>query len=146
MSGYGPTGRKAEKPVLLSPNAKRDLLSTLCEAAAALSTVWAQPQAWGPLVSEGPTSDLALLMPVTWLGQGAAQTQMGQCPPRKVPTGAVNAETRQPMGMIWVQSHFQLQIYLIGRTIYQLTETKQRERKNSFFHHFFFFKLQIRPG
>ena len=38
MSGYGPTGRKAEKPVLLSPNEK-DLLSTLCKAAAALFTV-----------------------------------------------------------------------------------------------------------
>ena len=39
MSGYGPTGTKAEKPVLLSPNEKGDLLSTLCEAAAALFTV-----------------------------------------------------------------------------------------------------------
>ena len=46
---------KAEKPVLLNPNVKGDLLFILREAAAALSTVWAQPQAWGPPVSEGPT-------------------------------------------------------------------------------------------
>ena len=38
------------------------------------------------------------------------QTQVGQRPTRQVPTGDVNAETGQLMGMIWVQSHFQLQI------------------------------------
>lgn len=111
---------------------------------------WAQPQAWGPPVSEGPTgvispfSYLSLdwareLCKLRWGSVQQASPHWGcECWDR-----AADGDDLGPVSLSTSD--------LIGRTICQLIEMKQREWKNSFFvkekkKNFFFFKLQIRPG
>lgn len=89
-------------------------------------------------------SELPLLIPAAGFGQGATQTQVGQYPARQVPTGGVNAETGQPMGLIWVHSHFQLQIYLIVRALCQLNRGDPKRMEIPFLILFFFF-LNSKP-
>lgn len=105
------TGREGRKPVLLHAISKEeDLPLTLYHGGCCpfVSTVWATASGLGPsgLWGSRNRSELPLLIPAAGFGQGATQTQVGQYPARQVPTGGVNAETGQPMGLIWVHSHF----------------------------------------